>query len=84
MLIDPDNAIVLLMGSTFSVIGVVFFYDSTIQSLKTMNSTTPDLGIWLCITFFAMGLPFFTFFIVSGLRKRFKIIVSGLRKRFKI
>jgi hypothetical protein len=65
------------MGSTFSLIAFGFFYDSTIQSLKIMNSAvefwTPDLGIWLCIAFFAMGLSFFTFYFASVLRKRFII-----------
>jgi hypothetical protein len=65
------------MGSTFSLIAFGFFYDSTIQSLKTMSSAveswTLDLGIWLCIAFFAMGLSFFTFYIASVLRKRFII-----------
>ena len=75
--IDSDDIIVLVMGSTFSLIAFGFFYDSTIQSLKTMSSAvefwTPDLGIWLCIAFFAMGLSFFTFYIASVLRKRFII-----------
>ena len=65
------------MGSTFSLIAFGFFYDSTIQSLRTMSSAvefwTPDFGIWLCIAFFAMGLSFFTFYIASVLRKRFII-----------
>jgi hypothetical protein len=65
------------MGSTFSLIAFGFFYNSTIQSLKTMSSAveflTPDLGIWLCIAFFAVGLSFFTFYIASVLRKRFII-----------
>jgi hypothetical protein len=65
------------MGSTFSLIALRFFYDSTIQSLKSMSSAvefwTLDPGIWLCIAFFAMGLSFFTFYIASVLRKKFAI-----------
>lgn len=65
------------MGSTFSLIAFGFFYDSTIQSLKSMSSAvefwTLDLGIWLCIAFFAMVLSFFTFYIASVLRKQFAI-----------
>jgi hypothetical protein len=65
------------MGSTFSLIAFGFFYDSTIQSLKTKSSAvefwTLDLGIWLCIAFFAMGLSFFTFYIASVLKKQFII-----------
>jgi len=73
-LIDSDDAIILVMGSNFFIIGFVFHFDSAIHSVKLLSSalefSAPYLGISFSIIFLAIGLTFFMFFIYSWLTKR--------------
>ncbi|HEY7696595.1 MAG TPA: hypothetical protein VH797_10915 [Nitrososphaeraceae archaeon] len=72
-LIDSDGAILLIIGSTFSMIGFVYYYDFHISSINSLNSDiafpAPYLGI-IPVIFLASGSFFIVFFLVLWFRNR--------------